>query len=67
MTEVCFCGRTGDLTDRIPIVDGDGPALQCPDCGHVDRLRVFGETVRLRLWTRARERDAWSFPEHEAA
>ncbi|MDN5915212.1 MAG: hypothetical protein L0I76_08935 [Pseudonocardia sp.] len=63
MTEVCFCGRYGPLTDRTPILDDDGPSLQCPTCGHVDRLTVFPEPVRLRLWTEAKERELWDLRE----
>lgn len=57
MDEVCFCGRQGPLTDRVPTVDGDGIALQCRACGHLDRLKVFGAELALRLWTQAKERE----------
>lgn len=59
MTEVCFCGRTGDLADRTPIIDDGGPGLRCPRCGHLDRLAVFPERVRIRIWTQAKDREVW--------
>jgi hypothetical protein len=59
MTEACFCGRTGHLTDRIPVLDDEGVGLECPECAHVDRLTVFPAPVRLQLWTEAKAREAW--------
>lgn len=40
MQEVCYCGRTGEVEDRIPVIEGEGGALRCPneECGHVDQL-----------------------------
>ncbi len=40
MREVCYCGRTGEIEDREPVIDGEGGALRCPndECGHVDYL-----------------------------
>lgn len=45
MKESCYCGRTGDVEDREPILDGGGRSfLRCPDCGHVDYLEwLLGE------------------------
>lgn len=57
MYEVCFCGRVGELADREPVVLDSGPGLRCPACGDVDELRTLSETLRLELWTDARERD----------
>jgi hypothetical protein len=61
--EVCFCGRTGEVTERIPVVDARGPGLQCPSCGHVDRLLVLSEKARLELWAEAKEREARAVPD----
>lgn len=39
MQEACYCGRTGEIEDREPVIDGDGrAALECPRCGHLDHL-----------------------------
>jgi hypothetical protein len=54
MRETCYCGRTGELEDRKPIIDEDGrEALECPKCGHLDHLSwlqdpasVFEEATR---------------------
>ncbi len=61
MQEACYCGRTGEIEDREPVIDGDGrAALECPRCGHLDHLSwlpnqepVFEEARR-----RSRERQA---------
>ena len=50
MREVCFCGRTGELEDRLPILDSDGRwMLICPECSHVDDLVWLSEEARLLL------------------
>jgi len=55
MREVCFCGRTGELEDRLPILDSDGRwMLICPECSHVDDLVWLSEEARLLLWGEAR-------------
>ena len=55
MREVCFCGRTGELKDRQPILDGDGRwVLICPECGHKDDLVWLSEEAGLLLWGEAR-------------
>ena len=57
MKESCFCGRTGDVEDREPILDGDGRSvLHCPDCGHVDHLRWLSEENDFLLWGEAMRR-----------
>ncbi|MCA1704913.1 MAG: GNAT family N-acetyltransferase, partial [Actinobacteria bacterium] len=39
MREVCYCGRTGEVESREPVLNNDGrQALRCPECGHTDRL-----------------------------
>jgi hypothetical protein len=44
MLETCYCGRTGELEDRKPIIDDDGrEALECPRCGHLDHLSWVGD------------------------
>jgi hypothetical protein len=57
MQEVCFCGRSGDVRDREPIVDDDGRrGLRCLGCGHLDYLQWLGEESGLLLWSEARHR-----------
>jgi len=57
MQEVCFCGRSGDVRDREPIVEDDGRrALRCLSCGHLDYLEWLGEEVGLLLWGEAGRR-----------
>jgi hypothetical protein len=57
--EACFCGRTGELKDRQPILDGEGRwVLICPECGHVDDLAWLSEEARLHLWSKAQCRQA---------
>ena len=41
MLESCYCGRTGEIEGREPVVDDEGrQALRCPDCGHLDHLSL---------------------------
>lgn len=50
MQEICYCGRIGEVEDRRPVTDTDGrPALQCPDCGHLDHLSWLPADDRRRL------------------
>ena len=57
MQEVCFCGRSGDVRDREPIVEDDGRrALRCLSCGHLDYLEWLGEGAGSLLWGDARRR-----------
>lgn len=57
MQEVCFCGRSGDVRDREPILDDDGRwTLRCPSCGHLDYLEWLAEEAGLLLWGEARRR-----------
>ncbi len=49
MRESCYCGRTGEISDREPVVLDDGATgLACPGeaCGHTDRLEWLPEDVR---------------------
>jgi hypothetical protein len=55
--EACYCGRTGEIEDREPIlVDAGIWALRCPNCSHVDRLEWLPEEAGLLLWGEARRR-----------
>ena len=57
MKESCFCGRTGEVEDRMPVMDGDGKrALECPDCGHADYLSWLPDDTSLLLWEEATRR-----------
>ena len=57
MREGCFCGLSGELEDRQPILDAQGVrALRCPDRGHVDCLNWFSEEAALLVWGEARRR-----------
>jgi hypothetical protein len=49
MREACYCGRIGEIEDRLPVVDDEGKqALRCPTCGHLDRLEwLMGEARRF--------------------
>jgi hypothetical protein len=49
MLESCFCGRTGEIENREPLVTKvGGRALGCPDCGHLDHLEWLPEEARRR-------------------
>ncbi len=57
MQEVCFCGRSGAVRDREPILDDDGRwALRCRSCGHLDYLQWLPEEAGLVLWGEAKRR-----------
>jgi hypothetical protein len=53
MKESCYCGRTGDLEDRDPTLDGGTRVLRCPGCGHGDDLCWLSEEAGLLLWEEA--------------
>jgi len=58
MREVCYCGRTGEIEDPQPILDGDGRwALRCPNeaCGHLDYLGWLPDEAGLLLWGEAKQ------------
>ena len=47
MREVCFCGWSGDVEDRLPMYLSDGDwGLVCPACGQVDLLLWLPEAAR---------------------
>ena len=57
MKESCFCGRSGDVRDREPVLDSDGRrALECPNCGHTDYLNWLPEGSSLAVWEEAQRR-----------
>ncbi|WP_047864870.1 hypothetical protein [Rubrobacter aplysinae] len=57
MKESCYCGRTGEVEDRDPILDGRGKrVLQCPECGHGDDLCWLSEEAGRLLWEEAMSR-----------
>jgi hypothetical protein len=59
MREICYCGRTGELEDRMPVTDRDGRrALECPECGHLDHLSWLPEDARQRVFAAGMERPA---------
>ncbi len=69
MQESCFCGRTGEVEQREPVLNGDGyRALQCPECGHVDDLLWVPQDSRLLLWEEViRRREMFADEERPAA
>ncbi len=57
MRGVYFCGGSGDVRDRKPILDEAGRwALRCTDCGHTDYLEWLSEEAGLALWSEAKRR-----------
>jgi len=69
MQEVCFCGSSGDVRDREPILDDDGRwALRCLSCGHLEHLEWLPEAAGLPVWEEARHRRELSVGQgHSAA
>lgn len=54
MRESCYCGRTGEISNREPVATSDGgQALRCPDCGHLDRLDWLPEDARRYVFEEA--------------
>lgn len=59
MHEACYCGRTGEIEDRALVLDDDGTrALECPDCGHLDRLEWLSDESRTEIFEEARQKQA---------
>lgn len=57
MQEACYCGRSGDVREREPVLDGDGRrALECPACGHTDYLSWLPRETSFFLWEEAQRR-----------
>jgi hypothetical protein len=68
MKESCYCGRTGEIEDREPVlVEGDVWALRCGVCGHVDYLEWLPEEAGLLLWGAARRNRERSSEQRDAA
>jgi hypothetical protein len=68
MREVCYCGRSGELEDREPILESSGRwVLRCPECGHLDDLAWLSEGEGLLLWGEARYRREGPFGRRPAA
>ena len=56
MRESCYCGRNGEISDRVPVVLDDGTTgLACPSeaCGHTDRLEWLPEDARRLVFEEA--------------
>lgn len=54
MRESCYCGRTGQVSDRRPVVtEGGERALACPDCGHLEYLEWLPEDARRDVFRTA--------------
>ncbi len=54
MLESCYCGRTGEISDRRPVVTEDGErALGCPDCGHLEYLDWLSDDARQKVFEKA--------------
>ncbi len=57
MRETCFCGRSGELEDREPVLGTGGYwLLRCPTCGHLDDLAWLAEDAALMVWGEAVDR-----------
>ena len=57
MRESCFCGRSGQLEDREPVLDAEARwLLRCPNCGHLDDLGWLTEEAALMVWGEALRR-----------
>jgi hypothetical protein len=57
MRETCYCGRTGEITNREPVVMGDGGrALRCPGCGHLERIEWLSDDARRHIFDEAESR-----------
>lgn len=55
MHEICYCGRVGEVEERMPVIDGDGnEALECRECGHLDHLSWIPAERRDGLFEKAR-------------
>lgn len=57
MQEACYCGRTGEIEDRMAVRDDDGrEALRCPDCGHLDHLSWLPTDAKDQVFAEAKRR-----------
>jgi hypothetical protein len=55
MLESCYCGRTGEIEDREPVITDGRHALRCPeeDCGHLEYLQWLPEEARRTVFEKA--------------
>ena len=59
MSEVCFCGWSGEFEDKVLVhVESGGGSLACPRCGRVDALSWLSPAQREALLASARQRCA---------
>jgi hypothetical protein len=64
MRESCYCGRSGKLEDREPVLAaGARWVLRCPDCGHLDDLGWLPDEAALMVWGEVRHRREHASPE----
>ena len=57
MTEICFCGWSGDMADKVLVMIGEGSGvLCCPQCGRLDTLDWLPLNARIALLHEAQER-----------
>jgi hypothetical protein len=57
MLESCYCGRTGEIEDREPVVADGRRALRCPGegCGHLEYLEWLPKEARRTVFERAEQ------------
>jgi hypothetical protein len=59
MQEICFCGRSGEVEDRKPVSLENGErALECPECGDIDRVILLPAEARTDVFEEAAKRHA---------
>lgn len=57
MREACYCGRSGEVEDREPVLrNGRIEALRCPRCGHLDPLPYLADDARREVFEEAERR-----------
>jgi hypothetical protein len=57
VTEVCFCGWSGDFEDKELVLVAEGLCgLRCPRCGRIDALDALPPTARTAMIQAAIER-----------
>lgn len=59
MREICFCGRSGEVEDREPVfLESGEQALECPNCGDLDRVNWLSSEARTDVFEEAAKRYA---------
>jgi len=59
MREICFCGLVGEVEDREPVIlEEDERALECPECGDIDRVIWLPAEARTDVFEEAAKRHA---------